>query len=247
MELPDLATLATQLFDILPPEIWQGKSADEIEAGVQQIVNLLGQHLLTEFLLPARIREIEQQVEAGQLRCQQCGAHYRVHQPGRRWRPQTIFGARGELQRTQYYCRACERYEAVADRELGFCSRHLTPRLAIATALCGASWSYGVGSAFLEFLLQVKLCAKSVENVTSEAQLRPAALPVEPLTKPPGVAMMDGVLIRGRKKDQWLEMKVGTFYSEVAEVSKGRRAVLDASFVGSACQHREEFEPLVWQ
>jgi hypothetical protein len=53
---------------------------------------------------------------------------------------------------------------------------------------------------------------------------------------------MDGVLIQGRVQDQWLEMKVGSFFSQTAEVSRDRREVLDASFVGSACQAWQEFE-----
>lgn len=242
MELPELAAVAAQIFEMLPVERWEGKSAEELEAGVQQIVNQLGAYLLMEHLLPARIQELEQKIEVGQLRCRQCGRRLQVHRRGAVIHPQTIFGQRGELRRTQYYCPECESYEVVADRALGFLDRQLTPRLAVVTALCGASWSYPVAAAFLEFLLQVKLCAKSVANLTRDARLLPAPLAPDPLDQPPGVVQMDGVVVRGRKKDAWLEMKVGAFYSQVVEVSPTRREILDASFVGSACQQWQEFE-----
>jgi hypothetical protein len=70
-------------------------------------------------------------------------------------------------------------------------------------------------------------------------------LPQEPLDQPPGVTGCDGVLIRGRQKDQWLEMKVGCFFSNVSEVSQSRSEVLDASFVASAVEQWKDFAPLV--
>ena len=118
----------------------------------------------------------------------------------------------------------------------------MTPRLAIVTALCGASWSYQVASAFLDFLLGVRVCAKTVENVRCDERLQPSPLDADPLDCPPGVVGMDGVLVRGRHRDQWLEMKVGSFFSNVAEVSQNRRQILDASFVAGAMQKWEEFE-----
>ena len=53
---------------------------------------------------------------------------------------------------------------------------------------------------------------------------------------------MDGILIRGKEKDQWLEMKVGSFFSNVVEVSEKRQEVLDASFVGGSMEKWEDFE-----
>jgi hypothetical protein len=49
-------------------------------------------------------------------------------------------------------------------------------------------------------------------------------------------------LVRRREKGRWLEMKVGSFFRNVAEVSKNRRHILDASFVAGALQQWEEFE-----
>jgi hypothetical protein len=130
----------------------------------------------------------------------------------------------------------------VADRVLGLVHHQMTPRLALMAALCGASWSYEVAAAFLAFFLGVKLCAKTIENVTCNEQLQPQPLPADPLDKPPGVVGLDGVLIRSRKPDQWLEMKVGCFFSQVSPVSKDRNQVLDASFVAGAMQQWQDFE-----
>ena len=81
-----------------------------------------------------------------------------------------------------------------------------------------------------------------MENVSCDERLQPAPLASDPLDEPPGVVGMDGVLVRGREKGQWLEMKVGSFFSHVAEVSQDRRQILDASFVAGAMQKWEEFE-----
>jgi hypothetical protein len=118
----------------------------------------------------------------------------------------------------------------------------MTPRLATMVALCGASWSYPVASAFLTFFLGVEVCAKTVCNLICSEATKPLPLAPDPLKAPPGVVELDGVLIQGRVQDQWLEMKVGSFFSQTAEVSRDRREVLDASFVGSACQAWQEFE-----
>jgi hypothetical protein len=130
----------------------------------------------------------------------------------------------------------------VADRILGLVNHQMTPRLTMLTALAGASWSYEVAAAFLAFFLGVQLCAKTIENVTTNEPLQPEPLPPDPLDKPPGVVGIDGVLIRSRQKDQWLEMKVGCFFSHVAAISKDRNQVLDASFVAGAMQPWQEFQ-----
>lgn len=130
----------------------------------------------------------------------------------------------------------------VADSVLGFVGHRMTPRLAIITALCGASWSYEVASAFLDFLLGVSVSAKTVENVSCDERLQPAPLDTDPLDCPPGAVGMDGVLVRAREKGRWLEMKVGSFFSQVAEISKNRREIRDASFVSSSVQKWEDFE-----
>jgi hypothetical protein len=121
----------------------------------------------------------------------------------------------------------------------------MTPRLALVTALCGASWPYAVSQAFLDFLFGVQVSARTVEAVTTDARLEMAELAPDPLDQPPGVVTADGVLIRGRKKEQWLEMKVASFFSNLTPVSKERQEVMDASFAASACPTWSEFvEPV---
>ncbi len=71
--------------------------------------------------------------------------------------------------------------------------------------------------------------------------MSPATLELDPLDNPPGVVTMDGVLVRSRNKDEWLEMKVASLFSNVAEISKNRREVLDASFVAAASREWKEF------
>lgn len=80
------------------------------------------------------------------------------------------------MRRTQYVCAECGRYEMVADRVLGFASHQMTPRLSFMVALCGASWSYQIASAFLTFLLGVEVCAKTVANLTRSAATQPPPL-----------------------------------------------------------------------
>jgi hypothetical protein len=88
----------------------------------------------------------------------------------------------------------------------------------------------------------VEVCAKTVGNLTCSEATKPLPLAPDPLKAPPGVVEMEGALIQGRMQEQWLEMKGGSFFSQTAEFSKDRREVLDASFVGSACQAWQEFE-----
>jgi hypothetical protein len=121
----------------------------------------------------------------------------------------------------------------------------MTPRLAVVTALCGASWPHEVASAFLDFTLGVKVPAKTVQRVTRDERVKLEPLKPEPLDQPPGVVTMDGVLIRGREKEERLEMKVGSFFSQVVPVSKDRQEVMDASFVAGAMAAWQEFvEPV---
>lgn len=81
-----------------------------------------------------------------------------------------------------------------------------------------------------------------MENVSRAERLQPKPLPADPLDEPPGVGEMDGLLVRGRKKDQWLAMKVPSFFSNVGEISKNRREIRDASFVAGARQKWEQVE-----
>jgi hypothetical protein len=110
----------------------------------------------------------------------------------------------------------------VADQELGLLGPQMTPRLAVVVALCGASWPYEVASTFLAFLLGVTVPAKTIQRVTRDERVKPAPLPTDLLDRPPGVVTMDGVLIRGRDQDERLEMKVGSYFSQVVSVSKDR-------------------------
>ena len=56
-----------------------------------------------------------------------------------------------------------------------------------------------------------------VENLSCDERWLLKPLEADRLDEPPGVVRMDGVLVRGREKEQWLEMKVGSFFSTVAD------------------------------
>jgi hypothetical protein len=245
MELNDLKPIAENLFLIMPESDYKSQDASHLEAAIQGLVNQLASVLMQDFVLPARIAEIHAQVAAGSLPCPHCHQQLQLHKPNQPIHLKTIFGHPITLSRHQYVCSACQTYFNIADAPLGLIGRQMTPRLALIVALCGASWSYAVGSAFLDFLLGVEVSAKTVELVTNDARVEQEALPQEPLDQPPGVVGCDGVLIRGRQQDQWLEMKVGCFFSQVAPVSESRSEVLDASFVASACEQWKDFAPLV--
>lgn len=211
MELEKLETIAHQLSEMLPESVWQGKAAAEMEQEIQQVMSQIGNLVLGNHVMAGRIREIERGVEAGACRCDVCGGKYHVHQRQGMIHPTSVFGVL-EVERTPYVCSECGRFEVVADRELGLVSHQMTPRLAVMVALCGASWSYQVASAFITFFLGIGVSTKTVANVTRNQAMRPDPLPVEPLKMPPGVVEMDGVLIRGREPDSWLEMKVASFF-----------------------------------
>lgn len=242
MEQTLLTEIASKLFDNIPTEFWEDKSAEQIEQGLQQLANQLATLLLEEFILPARLSQIEESVSTGSHPCSGCQQPLQLHKRGEVIHLKSIFASTIELSRHQYYCPRCETYQMVADSVLGLVGHRLTPRLALITALCGASWSYEVASAFLHFLLGVEVSAKTVENVSCDERLQPAPLEADPLKCPPGVVGMDGVLVRSREKKKWLEMKVGSFFSEVAEISQNRREIRDASFVSSSVQKWEDFE-----
>lgn len=241
MEREQLHCIAKLMFEAIPVACWEEKSADEIETAVQGVVNELANVLMEEFILPSRVQQIEQQVQAGQIPCERCQSQYHLHKQGQAIHPKTIFGNPIRFSRNQYYCQGCGNYQMVADRVLGWVGHQMTPRLAVVTALCGANWPYEVARAFLSFLLGVSLSSKTVQNVTCDQRPLPKPLAADPLDKPPGVVVMDGVLIRGRDKDRWLERKVGSLFSQVVEVSKDRKEALDASFVAGAMQRWEDF------
>jgi hypothetical protein len=224
---------------------WREKKLDELEREVQQVVSQVGHQVMQDFLVPARVQQIQQQVEAGQIRCAGCGSPWQRHKREEVIHPKTIFGQKMEVSRDQYYCPRCDEYVMVADQELGLIGPRMTPRLAVVVALCGASWGYEVASAFLEFVLGVAVPAKTVQRVTTHQRLKPEPLECDRLDRPPGVVTMDGVLIRGREKDERLEMKVGSFFSHLVPVSKDRQEVMDASFVAGAMAAWQDFvEPV---
>jgi len=245
MELNDLKPIAEKLFQIMPETDFKSKDASDIEVAVQVLVNQLATLLMQDFVFSARIEQIHSEVAAGCLLCPQCNGQLQLHKQDQPLHLKTIFGQEISLSRNQYFCPPCQTYTTIADSQLGLVGRKMTPRLALVVALCGASWSYAVASAFLDFLLGVEVSAKTVELVTGDEQVKQEALGPEPLDQPPGVTGMDGVLIRGRSKSEWLEMKVGCFFSAVSEVSESRREVLDASFVAGAMQSWKEFAPAV--
>jgi hypothetical protein len=225
---------------------WSEKGLDEMERQVQEVVNQVGHRVMQDFLVPARVRQIEQQVEAGAIRCQGCDGRLQRHKKDQAIHPKTIFGEKMTISRDQFYCQRCDQYPMVADHELGLLGPQMTPRLAVVVLLCGASWGYEVGSAFLAFLFGVNVPAKTIQRVTQDERVKLGELGPEPLSRPPGVVTMDGVLIRGRERGQWLETKVGSFFSQVVPVSRQRNEVLDASFVASAKQEWTEFhEPVL--
>lgn len=247
MEQNHLHSIASSLFDAMDDSTWKDQSLDAIEGAVQRLLAQLGTTLLEDFLLPKRIADLEQQVDDGHLFCPDCGGCWRLHKRQQHRHLKSLFAGRVRLTRSQYVCRSCQHYRCVADEGLQLPAHQMTPRLATLTALCGASWSYPLGAAFLNFLLGVEIADKSVELVTKDARLAPAELAPQALAKPPGVVTADGVLIHGRKKDSWLEMKVASFFSHVVEVSDSRRAVQDASFVASAVQEWRDFVGAVTQ
>jgi hypothetical protein len=245
MELNDLKPIAEKLFHIMPQDDFQSKDASDLEVAVQVVVNQLASVLMQDFVFPARIKQIHAAVADGSLRCLDCNQPLQLHKPDQPLHLKTIFGKAIGLSRHQYFCPACHTYPTAADAQLGLIGRQMTPRLALVVALCGASWSYAVASAFLDFLLGVEVSTKTVELVTEDERVQQEELPEEPLDQPPGVTGCDGGLIRGRLKEQWLEMKVGCFFSNISPISKSRSEVLDASFVASASEQWKDFVPLV--
>jgi hypothetical protein len=245
MEPDTIHSIANALFEAMTISSWKDKSADEIELEVQKTVSQLANVLLQNFLLPSRIKDIHQSVENGLIRCQTCDCKLQLHKQNQALHPKTIFGNKIAVKRNQYYCSNCDNYQMVADRQLGLPAHQMTARLSLVTALCGASWPYEVAEAFLDFLFGVEVSAKTVEHVTRDEKMLPVPLEADPLDSPPGVVCADGVLVRGRKTDEWLEMKVCSMFSNVVEVSRNRKEVLDASFVASACQQWKDFiEPV---
>jgi len=241
MEHDKLHSIAESLFNAMDVSSFKEISLDQIELDTQKLVSQLATTLLQDFILPKRISDIHHSITNGQILCPACNSRLQLHKTDQTIHPKTIFGSEISLSRNQYYCPGCDKYQAVADQVLGLLSHRMTPRLAVVVALCSASWPYAVASAFLAFLFGVSLSAKTCENVIKDEQLSPAALEADPLELPPGVVTMDGVLVRSRNKDEWLEMKVCSFFSNVAEISKNRREVLDASFVAGASKEWKDF------
>jgi hypothetical protein len=241
MEPDILHSIAKAVFDAMEVSSWKEKSLDQIEFHTQKLISQIANTLLQDFVLPARVNDIERSIDNGQTLCRDCNSSLKVHKLDQAIHPKTIFGDQISLCRNQYYCPTCDNYQMVADQVLDMTSHRMTPRLALVVALCAASWPYAVASAFICFLFGVNVSAKTCENVIKDKQMNSVPLEADPLDNPPGVVTMDGILIRSRKQDQWLEMKVASFFSNVAEISKNRREVLDASFVAGAMQEWKDF------
>jgi hypothetical protein len=241
MEHNRLHSIAKTLFDAMEVSCWKQLSVDQIELHTQKLISQLATTLLQDFILPARVADIQQSIEEGQTLCRDCNSQLKVHKTDQTIHPKTIFGSNISLSRNQYYCPGCDNYQMLADQLLEMTSHRMTPRLALVVALCAASWPYAVASAFLGFLFGVSLSAKTCENVIKDKQLSPVPIAPDALDNPPGVVTMDGILVRSRKQAQWLEMKVCSFFSNVAEISKNRREILDASFVAGAMEEWKDF------
>lgn len=241
MEHDTLHSIAGLVFQAMDFSCSNDISLDQIELDCQTLVSQIAASLMQDFIIPSRIRDIQRGVEMGQILCQSCRSQLQLHKSDQPIHPKTIFGSKITINRNQYYCPKCDDYQMVADQQLQLVCRQMTPRLALVVALCAASWPYQVASAFLNFLFGVSLSAKTCENLIKDEQLQPAQLATDPLDNPPGVVTMDGILVRSRKADGWLEMKVASFFSNVVEVSRDRREVMDASFVAGAMQDWKDF------
>jgi hypothetical protein len=241
MERDTLHSIAGLLFQAMDFSSFNDKVLDHIELDCQSLVSQIANTLMQDFILPSRIRDIHRSVESGQTLCQVCHSQLQLHKPDQAIHPKTIFGSKITILRNQYYCPHCDNYQMAVDQQLQLVSRQMTPRLALIVALCSASWSYQVASAFLSFLFGVRVCAKTCENLIKDEQLQPTRLEADPLDNPPGVVTMDGILVRGREVDSWLEMKVASFFSDISEVSKDRREVMDANFVAGAMKDWKDF------
>jgi hypothetical protein len=88
MELEKLDTIAQQLFEILPESLWRGKGADEIEGESQKVVSQIGNRVMGQHVMAARITELEREVEEGVWR-EVSGAQARGTDPSqeRIWDP----------------------------------------------------------------------------------------------------------------------------------------------------------------
>jgi hypothetical protein len=98
MQLKELKTMVDQLFATLPETAWKGKSLDQMEAEAQQLLNQMGTLLIQEHLLPARVKEIEDSVQSGETRCDNCQQPYQVHKPAGQIHPKAIFGEKNSLE-----------------------------------------------------------------------------------------------------------------------------------------------------
>lgn len=241
MERDTLHSIAGLLFQAMDFSSFDDKALDQLELDCQRLVSQIANTLMQDFVLPKRIRDIHQSVESGKTLCLVCHSQLQLHKRDQAIHPKTVFGSKITIVRNQYYCRQCDNYQIPADQQLQLVSRQMTPRLALIVALCSASWPYQVASAFLSFLFGVRVCAKTCENLIKDEQLQPEQLASDPLDLPPGVVTMDGILVRGRKSDSWLEMKVASFFSNVVEVSHGRREIMDSSFVAGAQADWKDF------
>ena len=104
------------------------------------------------------------------------------------------------LSRTQYYCEDCNKYPTLVDDKLGLINHRVSPRIALMSGLCGASWPYEVSQSFMEFFLGIKMSYETIRRITTNEKLQPKPLPSDPLDNPPGVVGMDGILSKRKRE-----------------------------------------------
>src|SRR5918992_1286603 len=104
MERDQLHGIAKLVFEAIPVADWEVKSANEIETTVQRVVSELATVLREEFIFPGRVKQIEQKVASGQIRCDQCQSVYQQHKAGQPIQLKTIMGGKIDFRRPPYYC-----------------------------------------------------------------------------------------------------------------------------------------------
>lgn len=57
MKLEKLDAMAQQLFEILPESLWRGKGVDEIEGELQKVISQIGNRVMGQHVMAARITE----------------------------------------------------------------------------------------------------------------------------------------------------------------------------------------------
>lgn len=123
-----LTHMVSQFFDTLPADLWHDKRADQIQGQVPHLGNQGANTFLRDFILPARVAQIEQSAACGQVVGAGCQPPFPLHQRGTATTLKTICGASLALRRQQSSCPRCDRYQMVAEPVVAFGGPRLTPR-----------------------------------------------------------------------------------------------------------------------